>query len=159
MNRRRGRTDSSLSYILCAICGCREPLATAHDHHRKPRAFGGSDEPENRVWLCASCHTRLHRVQGFIARRATASAFDLCNSIFPTDGKARGQLWIFANEAAAIEMEVKESFAAHRTDVSVQLTLDAELWAIIKAQARDRRVSAVRHAADLLRKALENGAT
>lgn len=149
----RKRTDN-FTCIVCAICDCREPLATAHDHHRKPRAFGGTDEAENRVWLCASCHARLHRVQGLIARRSTASAFDLCNSIFPTDGKARGQLWILANEAASIEIEVKESFAAHRTEASVQLTLDAELWAIIKAQARARRVSAVRHAADLLRVAV-----
>jgi hypothetical protein len=90
-----------------------------------------------------------------LARRATASAFDLCRAIFP-DSKARGQLWTLANEAASIEIEVKESFAAHRTEATVQLTLDAELWAAIKAQARSRRVSAVRYAAELLRRGAQD---
>lgn len=31
------------------------------EHHKHPRAYGGTDDPDNRVWLCASDHSLLHR--------------------------------------------------------------------------------------------------
>ncbi|MGV8120517.1 MAG: HNH endonuclease [Candidatus Xenobiia bacterium LiM19] len=37
-------------------CNCRRNL---HIHHIIPRSHGGSDEPENLIVLCASCHLRL----------------------------------------------------------------------------------------------------
>jgi len=139
--------------VKCFVCLTEEPLPTAEDHHRTPRAFGGTDDESNRVWLCASCHARLHRVQGFLLKGEAASAYDLCQSIFPTDGRARGQLWTLANEAADAEREVKESFGSHRTHQKVTLTIDADTWSVIKAQAKDRKMSASQYAASLLRRA------
>jgi hypothetical protein len=140
--------------IKCFICDVSEPLATAHDHHRRPRAYGGTDDPDNRVWLCASCHTRLHRVQDFIVAGKVATAFELCTTIFPSKAKARGELWKLANEAAAAEREAKEVFGTHRTVVQVNLTIDTETWGQIKLAAKGQKLSAKEFVNCLLKKAV-----
>lgn len=45
----------------CYICGGDNPQ-TLQEHHIRPRAADGSDEPENTTWLCANCHDALHRL-------------------------------------------------------------------------------------------------
>lgn len=141
--------------VPCFICKTQEPLLTAHDHHRKPRAFGGTDDKHNRVWLCASCHTRLHRVQEFVVQGKTASAYDLCSAIFQANASARAQLWTLANEAAVAENEVQSAFDLHRSSVQVNLTIDTEVWSIVKALAKERNTSAKKLAAELLKTATE----
>lgn len=137
-DNRRKRAANTDAKVQCFVCGTLEPLLTAQDHHRKPRAFGGTDEGENRVWLCASCHARLHRVQEFLVQGQPAAAFDLCASIFPTNAKARANLWTLANEAAAAEREVKDVFDMHRSEVAVKLSVNTEIWNLLKACAKDR---------------------
>lgn len=41
----------------CPICGTTKDLQT---HHLKPLSKGGEDTPENRVYLCKSCHENLN---------------------------------------------------------------------------------------------------
>jgi 5-methylcytosine-specific restriction endonuclease McrA len=41
----------------CAICLTGYGLQL---HHKIRRSQGGGDIPENLVWLCYECHTRLH---------------------------------------------------------------------------------------------------
>lgn len=153
VRKKRGRLPLNTK-IPCFICTVLEPLATAHDHHRTPRAFGGTDDGENRVWLCASCHTRLHRVQEFIVQGKMASAYELCHSIFGTKEKYKETLWTLANEAASAEAEVGDSFSAHQSTVTVNLAIDADVWATIKARAIDGRTSASKLAVQLLRSAV-----
>lgn len=43
---------------VCPICG--EPAVS--EHHIKPRDVGGSDEPRNKVWLCARCHNIVEMI-------------------------------------------------------------------------------------------------
>lgn len=45
----------------CFICGYHNPHGL-HEHHIVPQAHGGSDEPENTVFLCGSCHQALHKL-------------------------------------------------------------------------------------------------
>ena len=152
---RKKRAKSPLdTKIVCFVCAVQEPLATAHDHHRTPRAFGGTDDEANRVWLCASCHTRLHRVQEFIVQGQTASAYELCQSVFPIKPKSREELWTLANEAAAAEQEVQGSFDLHRSSVTVNLKVDVEVWSAVKALAIDHKTTANKMAIELLRRAV-----
>lgn len=45
----------------CYFCG--EGHAEAlEEHHIVPRRLNGSDEPENTVWLCGSCHDKIERM-------------------------------------------------------------------------------------------------
>lgn len=94
-------------------------------------------------------------MQEFLTRGQTASAFDLCTSIFPTNSKARGQLWTLANEAAEAEQEVRGAFDLHRTHTTVNLKIDTDVWAAIKAAAKDNKVSASAFAVEILRKAVK----
>lgn len=141
--------------VPCFVCGTQEPLLTAHEHHRKPRAFGGTDDKDNLIYLCASCHTRLHRVQDFVIAGNSGKGFELCAAIFPQNAKARGDLWTLANEAASSEREVRDAFDLHRTHVAVKLSVDADVWGVLKGAAKDRGVSARTLAAELLRRAVK----
>jgi hypothetical protein len=54
----------------CAVPGCTS-RRNLHDHHLRFRSAGGSDEPENRVALCAFHHQRCLHV-GFMRIRGHA---------------------------------------------------------------------------------------
>jgi len=45
----------------CEICGDQRPRAM-EEHHVLPRRFGGSDDDENLVTLCASCHSAVESI-------------------------------------------------------------------------------------------------
>lgn len=45
----------------CYICGEHRPNSI-DVHHVVPRRYGGSDEPENLVNLCASCHSAIEKL-------------------------------------------------------------------------------------------------
>jgi len=47
----------------CQICGDRRPRSM-EQHHILPRRFGGGDEDENIVTLCASCHNAVESIYG-----------------------------------------------------------------------------------------------
>jgi 5-methylcytosine-specific restriction endonuclease McrA len=55
---RRFRADHL--YELCYMCGMRPGI---HVHHRVKRSQGGSDVPENLVWLCGGCHDGEHGIR------------------------------------------------------------------------------------------------
>ena len=151
---RKSRATNLDRMIQCFVCTQNEPLPTAEDHHRVPRAFGGTDDQANRVWLCPSCHARLHRIQGLLLQGQAASAYALTASIFPTNGKAREQLWVLANEAATAERTAKEVFGLHQTQQKVTLTVEADVWSVIKSEAKARKISASRFAAEILKRSV-----
>jgi len=45
----------------CFICGEENPNAL-QEHHNRPRAAGGTDEPENTTLLCGNCHDAVHKL-------------------------------------------------------------------------------------------------
>lgn len=47
----------------CFICGEEVPHGI-HSHHVVPQEYGGSDEEQNLVDLCASCHSAIHKMYG-----------------------------------------------------------------------------------------------
>lgn len=59
----------SLGSDGCFICGDRRPNSY-ETHHVVPKRYGGSDDPENLVSLCSSCHSAIERLydDGFYAR-------------------------------------------------------------------------------------------
>lgn len=59
----------------CFICGEANPQLI-EEHHIVPRRYGGSDDPENLVALCSSCHTAVERIynDSFYARLGLRSS-------------------------------------------------------------------------------------
>ena len=43
--------------FMCRMCGKSQAV---HPHHILPRGRGGSDDPEQGVGLCATCHFAVH---------------------------------------------------------------------------------------------------
>ena len=95
-------------------------------------------------------------MQGFLLKGQAATGFKLCNDIFPTNGKARGNLWTLANEAVEAEREAKEVFGLHQTTQKVTISVDVDVWNVIKAEAKGRKMSASAFAASILKKAVQN---
>ena len=93
-------------------------------------------------------------MQEFIVQGQTASAYELCQSVFPIKPKSREELWTLANEAAAAEQEVQGSFDLHRSSVTVNLKVDVEVWSAVKALAIDHKTTANKMAIELLRRAV-----
>lgn len=53
--------NDSVDRESCYFCG--EGHAEAlEEHHLVPQRFNGSDEPENTVWLCGSCHNKVEQL-------------------------------------------------------------------------------------------------
>lgn len=150
------RQQAKTAWVICGVCAAREPVATAHEHHRVPRAFGGTDDLENRVWLCASDHNRLHRVAGLIAQGNIVEAYQLCQALFAVDAQQRGNLWVLAQLAAKSELDTKESFAQHRDTVRISLEVDYDVWAQVKAAAKRQKCTAAQLGARLITSGISN---
>lgn len=67
-DRANGRCEARVDAV-CTVRG-------VHAHHVRLRSQGGSDGPENLLWVCQPCHTWIHdhpadaAALGLIARRA-----------------------------------------------------------------------------------------
>lgn len=57
--------DAGGKSIPCQ-CGCRR--VARHIHHIKPRCEGGSDDPNNLLFLCQKCHVAHHSKHGHFAQ-------------------------------------------------------------------------------------------
>jgi hypothetical protein len=97
-------------------------------------------------------------VQEFVMQGQLTVAYDLCNTIFPTQPELRGALWQLGNEAAHAEQQVKDSFDLHKTHMTVQLSVPVETWENIKRLAKDRKVSAKSFASGILENAVRGKA-
>jgi hypothetical protein len=42
-----------------------------------PKGYGGTDDPENLVWLCGACHDLVHRLSHFLRSKKTGLVRDL----------------------------------------------------------------------------------
>lgn len=51
--------------IMCQ-CGCRR--VARHIHHITPRCKGGTDHPNNLLFVCNRCHTKIHSAAGDFSR-------------------------------------------------------------------------------------------
>ena len=152
---RKNRLSQAGTLVTCKVCELKEPLLTAEDHHRTPRAFGGTDDAENRIWLCPSCHKRLHRVQGMLIHNNPHEAYDLAEQIFTAHADKRARLWQYANEAAKAEILAKESFAEHRTHTKVSLDVEVGAWETLKEIAKKQKTSAKALAAAIIEDAVK----
>lgn len=57
--------DENGNSIKCQ-CGCRR--VARHIHHIQPRCQGGSDDPNNLLFLCQKCHVAHHSKHGHFAQ-------------------------------------------------------------------------------------------
>jgi len=71
-----------------------------HEHHVKPKGYGGEDTEENLVWLCASCHDLVHRMAHMYTTDKKGIANDLAVQYLPGSPAARKRLQTLVAEVA-----------------------------------------------------------
>lgn len=50
------------STFSCRLCSNSFHVDLKNEHHKVPQAFGGTDDYENLITLCPTCHQTLHRI-------------------------------------------------------------------------------------------------
>jgi hypothetical protein len=111
----------------CQICRLPYPESLKHEHHKKPKALGGSDDSANRADLCHTCHNNLHLLAYILLNPKRKQELEpTLNSIFP--GKPELQREILAySKFVAMEMALKKE---------TKKEPDQEVRAVIELPAR-----------------------
>jgi hypothetical protein len=65
--------------VRCYGCANPLPAALINDHHKRPRATGGSDARSNRSLICPLCHTTVHQACRYFVKGRVNQAKDLVN--------------------------------------------------------------------------------
>ena len=63
--------------VTCYVHGTVFPRAACNVHHEMPRAAGGGDDDQNLTWVCASCHTMIHRIAEAVMANKAGRADDV----------------------------------------------------------------------------------
>jgi hypothetical protein len=99
--KKRKKNPDVIELASCFVHGG-NPVDTRllHLHHRIPLGYGGLDEPDNRRWLCGSCHDHVHRLSYLMIRGQSGVAHDLAMQAFPTTPSIRVRLLDLVTTAA-----------------------------------------------------------
>lgn len=99
----------------CQICG-RGGVAI-HAHHIRSRGAGGADAPENLVWVCADCHSRIHaaRLDPLARRKFSLPPLEELLQVFADSLEAGDDLrWL----QGAVMLVLLDGFRMRPRDVS-----------------------------------------
>jgi hypothetical protein len=92
-----------------SCCVIHDDLEQAPDllvlHHKVPQAWGGLDVPENRCYLCASCHDVLHKAEQKLSHGRRGVAHDLLERFLPTQPARVERLFRLVQIAAAARQQ------------------------------------------------------
>lgn len=127
----------SHAHVMCFVHGQRIPRAAAHEHHEAPRAAGGTDDVENLVWLCATCHQLSHRVAQLRQLGRGAEAEDIAQTSFGTPA-ARNRFSQVVLEIMAAHA-LADDLGLGKAKAEVVLELDHPLYNFLKTLANDHR--------------------
>jgi hypothetical protein len=105
--------------VKCYGCGNPLPAALINDHHKKPRATGGSDARPNRSLICPLCHTTVHQATRYFVKGKVSQAKDLVNLW------AKGNDGIVARLMELVQIEARAWVEGGRSDLQ-RVTFDLE---------------------------------
>lgn len=63
------------------------------EHHKRPRAYGGLDVPDNIVWICSGDHDILHRAAQRLYANKAGEARDMVERHLPNYPAGQKRLW------------------------------------------------------------------
>jgi len=125
-------------YVTCYVHGTKVPRAAANSHHVTPQAAGGTHGET--VWVCASCHTVLHRISEQMVQGKTGVANDIANQYAPTPAMRRRLMRLVDSSATSMQA-VNEGEIPGRDEVIIQVALPAEVAKRFKLMVGDIRIS------------------
>lgn len=125
-------------FVSCYIEGKSYPRATCHIHHKNPQHAGGSDSPENLIWLCANAHQLVHRAAQMIKARKAGHAADLASSAYSLPAVRQRFLEIVNTEvSSSIEAETT---GKGKSFITIEVPIPKEDYAKLKLRISDSRV-------------------
>ena len=121
--------------VTCSICQNGEvPHQLAEDHHKVPRACGGSDDPSNRCWLHAGCHNNVHRWADLIRSGKNSEAADMAKLVYNSVGAQKRALELSQIVARSFEIPDQK-----REWVQVVIKVPSPVYAALRVMADERR--------------------
>ena len=126
--------------VTCYVHGTVFPRAACNVHHEMPRAAGGGDDDQNLTWVCASCHTMIHRIAEAVMANKAGRADDLAALYAPNDVAMRERLRRLGGYAADSTLRADDE-GAGADDVTVQFVLSRGLAQRLRLLVRDVRAN------------------
>lgn len=122
--------------IVCYIHNSPFPRSTCHLHHESPRYTGGGDDPDNLVWLCANCHTIVHRSAELhlLGRSGESEPLEL----FYSSEQEKHRFKEVVSEIIKADLAHKES-GKSREKAQVQFEMDPHVYVRLKAVVAEHR--------------------
>lgn len=129
-------------FVLCYIEGKRYPRAACHRHHLDPRYTGGSDSPDNLVWLSANAHSLVHRAAQLIRTGRPGHAQDLAMKAYPSPAMRHRFMNVVKSEVEAAHA-AKEAGTGKR-EITMEIPIQAEDYSKLKLLVADKRIDGKR---------------
>lgn len=111
-----------------------------HEHHKRPQAYGGEDDPGNLIWLCTGCHDLLHRLATMSSSGRGGEVQDALSTYLPEYPAARerlGELVRLVVEAKLTHSAELATGEADDTLVEATVQFSRTVQAKLKALSQD----------------------
>lgn len=116
-----------MKMFTCEICQKTFPESLRHEHHKVPKALGGSDRPDNIAQLCNADHMHLHAIAHMLVNPKRRHEVDpTVHAIFPQDPHSIRRLLTFS-QLVAREMFLRKD---------IRKPMGAELRTIVELPSR-----------------------
>lgn len=120
---------------LCYVHNQEFPRESMQEHHKRPRAYGGPDVPDNIVWICSGDHDLLHRSAQRLYANKAGEAKDMVVRHLPNYPAGQKRLWdlvlavAHARRDHARSSEIPEAGVDAEDPIStVKMSLDLPDW-------------------------------
>ena len=104
------------------------PVEVLEIHHKHPQAYGGGDETENKVPLCTSCHTVVHKAALKLYAGRAGQGKDLVDRFLPSQPARQERMWKMVQTIARARQQ-----HARSTDVP-DAGVESENQSVVKMQ-------------------------
>jgi len=123
--------------VICYVHGTPFPKESCHEHHKSPRALGGQDDKGNLVYLCANCHTLVHRCAQLFIGNKSGIAADIASQAYPTPA-SRSRFFELVKTIMSSVAEA-EDLDLGREKAIIILSLDHSTHSKLKTLAGERK--------------------
>ena len=124
---------------ICYIHQSNGPIDVVflHEHHRTPRAFGGTDDADNLIWLCVPCHDLLHRAATMSMHGKRGLVDDVIDQYLPGDLAAQQKFKTLLHEVIKAKVAFMEKAEDSDDTILMNLKIPKQVHSILKTCSMD----------------------
>jgi hypothetical protein len=129
--------------FICGCCSEKFPNLHKHTHHKKPRALGGSDNPDNLIDICPGCHDTLHRLAYMMrsGKYSEVSIRDTALFVYKENQLARENVLSLARIVKDAMILSDESGIDEDQPVGISTVIRKKHKDLIHLHCKDRKIS------------------